>query len=156
MLKLNDTYSIIKGWPKLIQCVNENQPSVPAYIVEKERLLPSKLSYEEFKERKAKRLEIEEQMRINDKLAEEGKDTELKKFFSLEYMIYSDTKDLPYPSAYNADMVKEIYDAETEVVDVEIDDYLKGVLDEYLNSADELLTPANKVVEGPIWIIKRT
>lgn len=155
MLKINDSYSIIKGWPKLNQCVVENKPSVPAYIVDKERLNTCKLTFEEYKIKKAKRLELEEQIKINDQLAAEGKDTDFKKFFNLEHMIYSDIKDVPYPSAYDGDKTQEIYQAETVINEIEIDDYVKALLTEYLNSHDDLKTSLDKLTDEPIWVIKR-
>lgn len=155
MLKINDSYRILKGWPKINKNIVENQPSVSAYIVDKERLTPYKLSFEEYKEKRAKRLEIEEQIKNYDKLAEEGADVEMKKFFNLEHMIYSDNKDIPYPSVYDGDRVQEIFGAETEVFEIEIDDYVKQLLNENLNDGDQLKTSLDKISDEPIWVIKK-
>lgn len=154
MLKLNDSYSIIKGWPKINDAISQNQPTVSAYVVDKERLTPFKLTHEQHVDRNTKRTEIENKIREYDKLAEEGNDTEFKKFFTLEQSIYVDIKDVPYPSVYDGDRLQEIFDAETEIVEVEIDDYLKNIVQEYFNNS-AVQSHLHKTSESPIWVIKR-
>lgn len=156
MIKINNTYSIIKGWPRATLKIAEGVPSVSAYIVEKQRLTPFKLTYEEYKVRIAERLEIEEQIKINDQLAAEGNDPELKKFYNTTKMIYSDTTDLPYPSVYDGDKIEEIFKAETEV-EIEIDDYFKQLVEGYLEDPTVInKSSLDKTIEEPIWVIKKT
>jgi len=153
MIKINDNYRILKGWPKIKQYVDENFSSVPAYIVDRSVLEPYIITREQYKEIVEIREKIESDIEKVNRIGEETNNEKLKKIYNLNYMFFSDNENPP--TMYDGEKILQVFREQTEIFEIEIDDYVKGLLQAHLESNVRLKTPMTRVTEGPIFVTKK-
>jgi len=151
MLSLNNSYCVLKGWPKIQKYVDENKPSITAFIVDKAELAPYILTSEEFEERTNRRKEIEQKLEDLKATASIENNDQLKNLYNLNYMSFADDEGNSYP----AEKIVEIFKQQKQIFEVKIDNYVKQLLEEYNSRNIILKTPVHRASEEPIFIIKK-